>query len=262
MKTAGTGFRKRVAYTRDVLYELASRDLKLRYKRSVLGIVWSLLVPLAQLAVLYLVFNRLISLNIPHYTTFLFTGILPWTWFQTSLLAGSGAIVENRDLVRQAGFPVAILPTISVITQLIHFLLALPVLFAFLAFDGYRVTAALLALPVVIAVQFLFTLSLTYIFATFQVRFRDVQYLLGIALFLLFYLTPVFYEAGTLPAGMRPYYQMNPMVHLIEAYRGVFTRGALPPVRPLIALTLASAAILTLSYTGFLRARDHFVEEL
>jgi lipopolysaccharide transport system permease protein len=262
MRRDGRRLGERFVYTRDVLYELVSRDLKVRYKRSVLGIVWSLLVPLAQLAVLYLVFNKLLPLNIPHYTTFLFTGILPWTWFQTSLLSGSGAIVENRDLVRQVGFPVAVLPTVTVISQLIHFLLALPILFAFLVFDGYPLTAALLALPVVIVVQGLFILSLGYIFATFQVRFRDVQYLLGIALFLLFYLTPVFYDGGGLPEGLRPYYGLNPMVHLLNAYRDIFTRGQIPALKPLLAVASVSAAILALSYTGFLRARDRFVEEM
>ena len=262
MKQHGRRLGERLIYTRDVLYELVSRDLKVRYKRSVLGIVWSLLVPLAQLAVLYLVFNKLLPLNIPHYTSFLFTGILPWTWFQTSLVSGSGAIVENRDLVRQAGFPVAVLPTVTVISQLIHFLLALPILFAFLALDGYPFTEALVALPVVIVVQGLFILSLGYIFAAFQVRFRDVQYLLGIALFLLFYLTPVFYDGGGLPAGLRPYYELNPMVHLLEAYRDILTRGEMPAAMPLLVVTSVSAAVLALSYAGFLRARNRFVEEM
>src|SRR5688500_8902628 len=101
-------------YVLDLLRVLVGRDFKLRYKRSVLGIAWSLLVPLAQLFVMYLVFSRILQLNIPNYTSFLFAGILPWTWFQSSLLAASRTVVENRELVKQVGFPVTVLPTVSV----------------------------------------------------------------------------------------------------------------------------------------------------
>src|SRR5581483_7648152 len=103
----------RLRYMRDLLWQLVGRDFKLRYKRSAFGVGWSLLVPLAQLAVFYLVFNQLVPLSIPHYTSFLFTGLLPWTWFHSSLTIGAATIVENRELVRQAGFPTAMLPPVS-----------------------------------------------------------------------------------------------------------------------------------------------------
>jgi lipopolysaccharide transport system permease protein len=247
---------------RDLLRELVARDLKLRYKRSILGIAWSLLVPLAQLSVLYLVFNHLLPLNIPNYTTFLFTGILPWTWFQSSLISASGTIVDNRELVRQAGFPVAVLPTVTVLSQLIHFLLALPILAVFLLLDGYRVGIALMALPVVIAIQFVLTLSIAYIVATFQVTFRDTQYLLGILLFLFFYLTPVFYDSTLVPAQLQPIYQLNPMVHLLGAYRSILIQGQLPATMPLLMLCVLSTLILLAGQIVFMRARNQFVEEL
>jgi lipopolysaccharide transport system permease protein len=204
----------------DVLRVLVSRDFKLRYKRSFFGIAWSLMVPLAQLVVMYIVFHEVIHTDIPHFTTFLFTGILPWTWFQTSLISASGTIVENRELVKQVGFPIEVLPTISVISQLIHFLMALPILGAFLIADGYGFSSALLALPLVIAIQFIFTVSLAYMFATIQVTFRDVQYLLGIVLFLLFYLTPIIYDS--VPPRFQLVYQLNPMTHMLHAYRSIF----------------------------------------
>jgi lipopolysaccharide transport system permease protein len=247
---------------RDVLRVLVSRDFKLRYKRSIFGIAWSLMVPLAQLAVMYVVFHEIIPMNIPHYTTFLFTGILPWTWFQSSLLAASGTIVESRELVKQVGFPVAVLPTISIISQLVHFLLALPILGAFLIADGYHFSAALLALPLVILIQFVFSVSLAYMFATIQVTFRDIQYLLGIGLFLMFYLTPVFYDGTTVPARFQLIYQLNPMTHLLHAYRSIFISAKFPDAQPLLILSAVSVGILSAGYAVFLRARDRFVEEL
>ena len=254
--------RRHWIHLRDVLRELVVRDFKLRYKKSLLGVAWSLLVPIAQLVVMYVVFHKIIPLNIPHYTTFLFTGILPWTWFQSSLLAASVIVVDNRELVKEVGFPVAILPPITVISQLIHFLLALPILAAFLVFDGYRSGVAILALPLVILIQFAFTLSLAYIVATLQVPFRDTQYLLGIVLFLFFYLTPVFYDGSSLPAGYQALYQLNPLVHFLGAYRSILIRGEWPAGVPLLILAILSAAVLWLGYVFFMKARDQFVEEL
>ena len=247
---------------RDVLRVLVARDFKLRYKRSILGIAWSLLVPLAQLAVLYLVFERIVPLNIPHYTTFLFTGILPWTWLQSSLLLAALSVVENRELVKQVGFPVALLPAISVFSQLIHFLLSLPILAVFLLRDGYQSKPSLAALFVVILIQFVLILSLAYIVATLQVRFRDTQYLLGIGLFLFFYLTPVFWDAANVPEPFRSIMQWNPVALLLNAYRAILVRGEWPEPIPLLQVAVGSIVVLTLGYTMFCLARDRFVEEL
>jgi lipopolysaccharide transport system permease protein len=253
---------RRWVHMRDVLRALVSRDFKLRYKRSFLGIAWSLMVPLAQLVVMYIVFQEVIPIQIPHFTVFLFTGILPWTWFQTSLLSASGTFVDSRELVKQVGFPVAVLPTISVFSQLIHFMLALPILAAFLIADGSHFTIALVALPLVIAIQFLLTVSLAYVFATIQVTFRDIQHLLGIVLFLMFYLTPIFYEVSNVPAKYKIIYQLNPMVPLLNAYRSIFIAGQFPDPQPLLILTAISAGILSAGYLVFHSARERFVEEL
>ena len=253
---------RRWSYLRDVLRVLVARDFKLRYKRSVLGIAWSLLVPLAQLAVLYVVFKRIVPLSIPHYTTFLFSGILPWTWLQSSLLLAALAVVENRELIKQVGFPVALLPAISVLSQLIHFLLALPILAAFLWSDGYRSNSSLAALLLVILIQFVLILSMAYVVATLQVRFRDTQYLVGIGLFLFFYLTPVFWDATSVPDPYRSIMQWNPVALLLNAYRAILVRGEWPDSVSLIKVAAGSIVVLMLGYTMFSQARDRFVEEL
>lgn len=253
---------RRWRYLRDVLRVLVARDFKLRYKRSLLGIGWSLMVPLAQLLVLYLVFTRIVPLNIPHYTTFLFTGILPWTWLQGSLMVSALTVVDNRELVKQVGFPVGLLPAITVFSQLIHFLLALPILAIFLIWDGYQAGPALSALPVVILFQFVLILSLAYIVATLQVRFRDTQYLLGIVLFLFFYLTPVFWDAKSVPEPYRSIMLLNPVATILNAYRAILVRGEWPDVIPLLTFFVGSMVVLALGYTVFSMARHRFVEEL
>src|SRR5262245_18195595 len=108
---------RRFVYLRDLLRELVVRDFKLRNNRSILGIGWSLLAPLAQLGILSFVFRVVVPVNIPNYTTFLFSGLLPWTWFQSSLTVAAIAARQNKDLVQQVGFPVAMLPVISMTSE-------------------------------------------------------------------------------------------------------------------------------------------------
>lgn len=253
---------QRLTYLRDLLREMVARDMKLRYKRSVLGIVWSLLNPLIQMVVFTFLSGRVLSLEIPNYPSFVFTGVLAWSWFQGALLLTAGAITDNRELIRQPGFPTAILPVVTVTTHLIHFLLALPVPLLFLVLGGGRLTGAILMLPFVILLQFLLILSLGYLAATVHVIFRDTQHILSVFLMLLFYLTPVFYDASILPARYQAFYRLNPMMHLITAYRTILIEGDLPDLCALLALAVLVGVLLWLGHTVFTRASYHFVEEL
>ncbi|HBY94678.1 MAG: ABC transporter permease [Ardenticatenaceae bacterium] len=253
---------RRLIYLRDLLRELVTREMKLRYKRSVLGVAWSLLNPLAQLLVFSFLFRFVLPLNIPDYSLFLFTGVLAWSWFQSSLVVATGAITDNRELIRRPGFPVGILPVVTVTTHLVHFLLAMPILLLFLVLGGRLHLDVLLALPIVIGLQFVLTLGLAYLVATFHVTFRDTQYLLGVLLMLLFYLTPVFYDGSRIPARYQPLYRLNPMLHLIDAYRAILLRGELPDGPSILALIVVAAGLLWLGRRIFTQASYRFAEEL
>jgi lipopolysaccharide transport system permease protein len=262
MTKAGNIHRQELVYVWDLLVQMVGRDLKLRYRRSFLGLLWTLLNPLAQLLVLHLVFRLVLPLNIPNYSLFLFTGLLAWNWFQTSLFAGAGSIVESRELIRRPGFPIAVLPVVTVISSFIHLLLALPILFIFMFLAGIDFSSAFLILPVVFAFQFILSLGLIYLLATLQVTFRDTQYLLGILLFLGFYVTPVFYDSKTLPSQIQVFYHLNPMATFIDAYRSVFIHAEFPPGLPLLQVGLASVVLLLLTYLAFRNASHRFIEEL
>ena len=205
----------------DLLRELVARDIKVRYKRSFLGIAWTLLNPLAQMLVLSFVFTQVLPLNIPDYPAFVFTGLLAFTWFQASVLSASASVLDHGTLIRQPGFPVAILPAVPIATHLVHFLLALIVLLPFLALTGHQLTPALLLLPVLIAIQFVLSLGLGYLTAPLQVVLRDTQHTLGVIMMLGFYLTPVFYDLKAVPSEYLRLYYCNPMVTLIDAYRDI-----------------------------------------
>jgi lipopolysaccharide transport system permease protein len=252
----------RAQYLRDLLVTLVGRDMKLRYKRSILGMGWSLLTPLAQLGVLYVTFDVLLPLNVPNYLTFLFTGLLVWNWFHGALFQATSAVVDNRELIKRPGFPIAVLPIVTVASHLIHFLLALPILLALLLVSGIRLTPALLALPAVIALQFVLILSLAYLTATLYVTFRDVQHLLGLVLNMMFYLTPVFYNAADVPERFQRLLRLNPLMHVLDAYRAILLRGELPRAESISVVAVFTAASLAAGYLFFKRSSYRFVDEL
>lgn len=253
---------RRLVYARDLLRELVVRDMKLRYKRSVLGVFWTLVNPLAQLLVFDFVFRVVFQVQIPNYTSFLFVGIVAWSWFNGALLQATNAILENRDLIRQPGFPAAMLPNVTVVSHLIHFLLTLPVLAVLLMVTGVPFTPAALFAPVIILLQYLFTLGLAYLVASLHVTFRDTQYLLGIFLMLGFYMTPILYDVSTLPQGYQPYYRFNLFADIIDAYRAILLRGELPAAGPLLVVAAVSVLQLWAFRALFQHSSTRFAEEL
>ena len=255
-------YRRKIAHFFDLLRVLVDRDMKLLYKRSALGIAWTLINPLLQLAVFSFVFRSVIPINIPKFSSFAFSGLLIWTWSQTALFQATGLITSNKALIRQPNFPTAILPVVTTMTGLIHFLLALPVLIIFLAVDGVRPNSVLFVLPLLMVIQFVLTVGLAYPLAAMNVTFRDTQHTLGVLLQMLFYLTPIFYDLNSVPKEFQPLYQLNPMVPLIEAYRAILLKGTQPDWQALLIVSLVVAVILPIGLAIFRRQSNTFVEEL
>ena len=255
-------YRRKIAHFFDLLRVLVDRDMKLLYKRSALGIAWTLINPLLQLAVFSFVFRSVIPINIPQFSSFAFSGLLIWTWSQTALFQATGLITSNKALIRQPNFPTAILPVVTTMTGLIHFLLALPVLIIFLAIDGVQPSSVLFVLPLLMVIQFILTVSLAYPLAALNVTFRDTQHTLGVLLQMLFYLTPIFYDLNSVPKEFQPFYQLNPMVPLLEAYRAILLKGTQPDWQALLMVSLAVAVILPIGLAIFRRQSNTFVEEL
>lgn len=251
-----------VLYRRDLLIELISRDLKVRYQRSAIGLGWSLMKPLAQLAIFATVFSSILPLNIANYTTFVFTGVLVWAWFSSSLTSASVAIAGSRELVRRPGFPIRLLPGLSILSQGVHFLLALPLLVICSWIQLGPPSATILALPLLILLQFLFTLAVANLLATAHVFFRDIEHLIGITMMLGFYVTPVFYRP--LDANQDFWYltAFNPMAWLLEGYRAVFMAQGWPDPWIYGKLLLVSVPLLLLGNWYFERVSNRFVDEL
>lgn len=253
---------RRLPYLWDLLRSLVDRNLKVMYKRSTLGLAWTLINPLLQLAVFVFVFQIILNINIPQYASYVFCGLLVWTWFQSSLFEATGVIINSQPLIRQPGFPVSILPIVVVTTGLIHFLLALPILIIFLLIDGAQLTPWALLLPLLNLVQFLVTISMAYFLAALNVTFRDTQHTLGVVLQLLFYMTPIFYQIGNIPDRYWYVYGLNPLVHIVTSYRQILLWGTQPDWLALAIILGCCAIALPLGYRVFKRQSLRFVEEI
>ena len=253
----------RLVYYRDLLFVLVERDMRLRYKRSVLGLLWTLLNPLSQLLVFYFVFGVLFRIGIPRFPAFLFVGIVAWNWFSGSLHQATGVFVDSRGLVQRPGFPVAVLPAVTITSHLIHYVLTLPIVFGLIWFYGLSLEpVALLFIPLLILFQFLLMLGIAYTVASAHVRYRDTQYLVGLALMLGFYLTPIFYSSDIVPQHAQGLYRLNPMVHLVESYRAVFLDARSPDADSLVFTAGAAILSLTVGYLVFYLRRGDFHREL
>jgi len=246
----------------EVVYVLVSRQYKGRYKNTAVGFGWSLISPLLYLMVFYVVFKIAFAITIPFYATFVFTGVLAWMWVSSALNDSVASITAHASLVSQPGFPVTALPMVAILTNLVNFLTALPVLILIALIEGTAINGYVVLLPLVIVVQVLLMLSLSYLVAALNVGFRDTQYTLPVLLQLGYYVTPIFYDASTVPEKYHVYLALNPMFHIIGAYRDIVISGAAPDPVPLLWVTAGSVAVLVVTHRYFSKASRHFLEEL
>lgn len=249
-------------YLYDIVYTLVGRELRIRYKGSLLGILWAILSPLGTVAILHILFTRIVPLDIPNYAAFVYSGLLPWTWFQATVQTGAATLLDNRDLVRTPFFPRPMLPVVVTGTNFLLYLLALPVLLLVMMVEGLALTPALLLLPLVWLVLALFTLACTVLVAALGVLIRDVQHLLGVGLLLWFYLTPVFYDLSRITPENARWFALNPLAVLVTAHRAVTLGGTMPDWTPLVVWGLVSCVLLAASLALFRALEDAFVEEV
>jgi lipopolysaccharide transport system permease protein len=259
---------------RELLKNLVLRDLKVRYKNSVLGVLWSLLNPLLMTLVFTVVFTLMIpgGYQLPNYPVFFMCGFLPWSFLSASLTSSTGAIVTNSNLIKKVYFPREILPLADVLSNLVHFFLALTVLFAMLFIFQMKLTPAVLMLPVVILAQFLFVAGLAFLLSAANVFYRDTQHILGPVTQAWFFLTPIFYPISILPEskvilGMTVNVQwwarrLNPMASLVTSYRDVLYYGSPTGLDFLLRTFVTCLGVFVLGYWVFCRFCPLFGEEV
>ena len=247
---------------RELIGVLVAKQLKLRYRGSVLGFLWTLVNPLVQMLVYTLVFEVYFRVALDKYPVFLFSGLLPWIWFASSVQQGVTSILDGAGLVTRSQFPAEVLPIVALTSNTVNFLLTLPLLLVFVVAFGARLGPALLTLPLLIALEYLLTLGPVLILAALDVHFRDLQHIILHVLAVLQFLTPVFYPVSVIPAPFRAWVFVNPLAVLISSFHDVLYFNRFPAWPPLLALFVASCVVLSAAGTVFTRSRQTFAEAL
>jgi ABC-2 type transport system permease protein len=255
---------------RQLLADFAWRELRARYKGSVLGFAWNFVNPLLQLVVFWLLFGVVLQTRPitasgeQPYAIFLFVGLLPWTFFATSLQSGAAAILSNGSLVKKVRMPVQLLPAASVLSALANFALSLVVLFAVLVVFGPRHPEGLIWLPILVALQIVMNLGFAYLLSALAVFYRDVQHILGTLLLAWYFLTPVLFPVSVLddrPQQLQALY-LNPMTAPIVGYQRALLDGLPPQWDALAYSAIWAIAVLLLGFAYFERAKDDFESAL
>ena len=254
--------RHRAGYALELFLHLVGLQLRLLYKGSWLGMFYTLLNPIIQLVVFSLIFSRVMNVDESLYPLFLCCGLLCWNAFSESLTMAATSLVNAPSMIYQPGFPPFAIPVVVVAMGLVQFLLSLLILAALLLYFRPSLGWSLTALPLIIGIQTVLTLALAFPLAALHVRFDDVRHLLSVVLRFMFFLTPILYATDAFPGVYRLFYALNPLTHLIEAYRSIFIQGAWPDWTALAGVAAFSAAALVLGFRFFESRRFQFIEDL
>src|SRR3954447_9274183 len=244
---------------RELIWALALKELKIRYKRSVLGFLWALLNPLLLMLVLTVVFSNLMGANIPHYAIFLLSVLLPWTFFAQSLAYAAESIVGNADLIKKVRIAKSVFPLAAVASNMINLFLSLIPLILIILVMGHPFHLTWLFLPIPLLALTLFTTGATFFFAAANVYYRDVAHILQVVLQVWFYVTPILYSIDFFPAQYRWIFKLNPLIFVMNGFRLSVYYGLLPTAQSILASFICAFLALFLGFAIFRRYQDQFV---
>jgi lipopolysaccharide transport system permease protein len=248
---------------RDLLYQMTRRDLLLRYKQTVMGFGWAIFTPLVNTIIFSVVFVRIapIDVGVP-YPVFSYAGLLAWNFFASSLRFSVSSLTANTNLVAKVYFPREIFPFSTVIVAAVDFGVGSSLLIAMMIYYRVPANAAMLFLPVVFAVEAIFTMAVALVLAMANLFYRDVKYIFEVVITLWMFATSVLYPVNTMGGKLGLLLKLNPMTPIIDAYRAILFRGELPDLVPFVAVTLVSCVSLAAGWLFFHRSEFLFAESL
>lgn len=248
---------------RAMIESLVKRELRGKYAASFLGFLWTFMNPLLQLIVYTIVFSAIFHNNIDRFYLYLFIGLVPWMYFSAVFTEGANCVVNQSNLVKRIQFPRMVLPISFSTSRFINMLLVFIVIFLVIIVTGWGINpVALLFLPIVFAVEYLLVTGIAMLVSCLTVYFRDLAYILGVISTLWMYATPLFYSPDIVPEAYRGYYNLNPMVSIITAFRDILYYKRIPALETLTLAIVLGLLILIIGTLLFNFLNRRFAEEL
>ena len=248
---------------REMIFSLVKKDLRGRYKGSVLGFMWTFINPLLQLLVFTLVFSIIMRANYEQYYLFLFVALVPWMFFGSSVQDGSTCIMRESNMVKKIYFPREVMPISYVTSNFVNMLLCFIVIFAVVIVSGVGINLrAICYLPIIMIVEYIMCLGGAMLTSALTVYFRDLEYILGIITMAWMYFTPVVYSLDMVPEKLRPFMNLNPMTPVITGYRDVLYGGQVPRIETLASGLILGIVVLIVGCVVFQKLQKGFAEEL
>lgn len=244
---------------REYLKQSIARDLRKRYKRSVLGYCWSMLNPLLMMIILSIVFSKIMQQRVHDYAVFLFSGMLPWAYFNLTVRGCLDTVRANARIMDQVSVPKYIFALSTAFSGLVDFFLSIIPLILVTIVLGREVPATILLIPILLVPLFFFSLGVALIFAVSNVFFEDTQHLVAVLLQALYFLCPILYSREMLPSWLIPWVSLNPLFTLIESIRGLFYYGTIPSIETFALHLICSTLTLLLGLYIFSKADKKFI---
>ena len=257
-----TNIFKNLYQYRELLKTSVRKEVRGRYKNSFLGVLWSFLNPLLQIAVYAIVFPLILRNNQENYVIFLCCCLIPWTFFATSINRSAFSFVENGNILKKVYFPREIIPISVVTSEAINFMISTIIILGFVLFGGLGISKYIVLYPLVLIVQYFVVLAISIIIASICVYLRDLQHFIGVALQLLFYVAPVVYSPNMIPENFQWILRINPMTYIINAYRAIFYNKTMVEIKPLMIVFLISIIAFGIGYMIFNKLQKGFAEQL
>lgn len=246
---------------RELLKTNVQKEIRGKYKGSFLGVLWSFINPLLMVAVYAIVFPYIMRVQQDNYLIYLITGVIPWVFF-TAVVGAGNCVWINGGIIKKVYFPREILPISVASAGLINFFISCIIILIFVLFGGVGLSINLIWLPIIAIIQYMFSLGLLFIISSIDVYVRDLEYIVQFIVNLVFYATPILYPSTMFPEKYRWVLYLNPMSHLVDAYRAIFYYKTMPNLTSLLIVFLVSFFILILGYIIFKKLERGFAEEV
>ena len=255
-------FFKNLYKYRELLKTCVKKDIRGKYKNSFLGILWSFLYPLLQIAVYAFVFGKILGACEDNYSVFICCGLVPWTFFSSALNRCAFVMVENSNILKKVYFPREILPISVVTSEAVNFVISTIVILGFVLFSGIGISRFWIFYPFILLILYIFLVAISLIVSCVTVYFRDLQHFIGVFLQLLFYATPIAYSASRVPSSFSWVLKLNPIAYVIEGFRAIFIYHKMPDLTSLLVVGAVGLLLFVLGYLLFNKLQKRFAEEL